>query len=67
MARGFPPELAELAGYTQHRPNLGNYEGHCPSILLRGDTPEYPQATDALRPDQRAAVRDFAEARRSEP
>ncbi len=67
VARGFPPELAELAGYTQHRPNLGNYEGHCPSILLRGDTPEYPQATDALRPDQRAAVRDFAEARRSEP
>lgn len=64
VARGFPPELAELAGYTQHRPNLGNYEGQCPSILLRGDTPEYPQATDALRPDQQAAVREFAEARR---
>jgi ectoine hydroxylase-related dioxygenase (phytanoyl-CoA dioxygenase family) len=67
VARGFSPELAELAGYTQHRPNLGNYEGQCPSILLRGDTPEYPQATDALRPDQQAAVHEFAEAQRSEP
>lgn len=64
VARGFSPELAELAGYTQHRPNLGNYEGHCPSILLRDDAPEYPRATDALRPDQKAAVREFAEARR---
>lgn len=65
IARGFPQELAELAGYTQHRPNLGNYEGHCPSVLLRGAVPEYPQATDALRPDQEAAVREFAEARRA--
>lgn len=64
VARGFSPELAELAGYTQHRPNLGNYEGQCPSILLRDDAPEYPRATDALRPDQEAAVREFAEARR---
>ncbi len=65
VARAFPPELAELAGYTQHRPNLGNYEGQCPSILLRGDTPEYPQATDALRPDQQEAVHAFAEAQRN--
>lgn len=65
VARRFPPELAELAGYFQHRPNLGNYEGQCPSILLRGDVPEYPQATDALRSDQEAAVRAFAEARRN--
>lgn len=64
VAREFSPELAELAGYTQHRPNLGNYEGQCPSILLRRDIPEYPQATDALRPDQEVAVREFAEARR---
>lgn len=64
IARGFSRELAELAGYVQHRPNLGNYEGHCPSILLRDDPPEFPQATDALRPDQQAAVGAFAEARR---
>lgn len=64
VARGFPPELAELAGYCQHRPNLGNYEGQCPSILLREENCEFPQATDALRPDQMAAVRAFAEAQR---
>ncbi|MDF1836077.1 MAG: phytanoyl-CoA dioxygenase family protein [Alteraurantiacibacter sp. bin_em_oilr2.035] len=65
VARSFPPELAELAGYAQHRPNLGNYEGQCPSILLREDVADYPQATDALRPDQLVAVHEFVEARRS--
>lgn len=64
VARHFSPELAELAGYVQHRPNLGNYEGQCPSILLRDDPPEFPQATDALRPDQQAAVHEYAEAQR---
>jgi ectoine hydroxylase-related dioxygenase (phytanoyl-CoA dioxygenase family) len=64
VARSFPPELAELAGYVQHRPNLGNYEGQCPSILLRDGTTEHPRATDALRPDQVAAVREFAMERR---
>ncbi len=34
VARGFSPELAQLAGYQLHRPNLGNYEGQCPSVLL---------------------------------
>lgn len=66
IARSFSPELAELAGYSQHRPNLGNYEGQCPSVLLGQDIPVFPQATDALRPDQQEAVRDFAEARRAE-
>ena len=31
VARDFSPELAALVGYRQHRPNLGNYEGRCPS------------------------------------
>lgn len=66
IARTFPSELAELAGYVQHRPNLGNYEGQCPSILLRDDPPDYPRATDALRPDQLIAVAEFADARRKE-
>jgi ectoine hydroxylase-related dioxygenase (phytanoyl-CoA dioxygenase family) len=56
VARGFSPELAALVGYRQHRPNLGNYEGRCPSILLRGDVPEFLGAVDELRPDQRAAL-----------
>lgn len=59
IARHFDPELAALAGYRQHRPNLGNYEGQCPSVLLRGGLPERLAATDALRPDQEAVVEEF--------
>lgn len=64
VARDFPPGLAALAGYAQHRPNLGNYEGQCPSILLQGDPPGPVGAVDALRPDQADAVADFAAAER---
>lgn len=52
VARRFPPELAALAGYAQHRPNLGNFEGQCPSILFGGYPDEPIAAIDALRPDQ---------------
>jgi ectoine hydroxylase-related dioxygenase (phytanoyl-CoA dioxygenase family) len=52
VARHFSPELAEMVGYAQHRPNLGNYEGQCPSLLLKDDLPDHLAATDALRPDQ---------------
>lgn len=62
VARQFPPELAALAGYAQHRPNLGNYEGQCPSVLLGDDVPARLGAIDALRPDQADAVREFAAA-----
>lgn len=64
IARTFPPELAALAGYAQHRPNLGNFEGQCPSILFGG----YPEgaiaAVDALRPDQQVMLADHVAARR---
>lgn len=59
IARDFPPELAALVGYAQHRPNLGNVEGQCPSLLLRGALPEHGAATDALRPDQAAALETY--------
>ena len=59
IARGFSPELAALVGYRQHRPNLGNFEGQCPSVLLRPSPPERFAATDALRPDQEALVAEF--------
>lgn len=62
IARSFPPDLAALVGYQQHRPNLGNYEGQCPSILLRGDHGGPLGAVDALRPDQIAAVDDYVAA-----
>ena len=61
VARGFAPELAALVGYTQHRPNLGNYEGQCPSLLLGDSVPEHIGAVDALRPDQQAMLASFAE------
>lgn len=56
VARHFSPELAALVGYAQHRPNLGNVEGQCPSILLQGHVPDYLPAVDALRPDQAEAA-----------
>jgi ectoine hydroxylase-related dioxygenase (phytanoyl-CoA dioxygenase family) len=59
VARDFSPELAALVGYQQHRPNLGNYEGQCPSVLLQNNIPERFAATDALRPDQEMLVADF--------
>ncbi|HKY82194.1 MAG TPA: phytanoyl-CoA dioxygenase family protein [Sphingobium sp.] len=60
VARQFPPELAALVGYRQHRPNLGNFEGQCPSVLLTGEPDRPLAAIDALRPDQEAMVAAFA-------
>lgn len=59
IARTFDPELAALVGYCQHQPNLGNYEGQCPSVLLKKDVPEFLHAIDDLRPDQVQMVEDF--------
>ncbi|HXC56482.1 MAG TPA: phytanoyl-CoA dioxygenase family protein [Rhizomicrobium sp.] len=59
VARNFSPELAALVGYQQHRPNVGNYEGQCPSVLLRGGVADYMQAVDELRPEQVAEVAGF--------
>lgn len=61
IARTFPRELAALVGYAQHRPNLGNYEGRCPSILLQDDVPNHIGAIDALRPDQEAMISAYFE------
>ena len=55
-ARDFAPELAALVGYAQHRPNLGNFEGQCPSVLFEGYPAEPLAAIDALRPDQTAML-----------
>jgi ectoine hydroxylase-related dioxygenase (phytanoyl-CoA dioxygenase family) len=63
VARTFSPALAALAGYAQHRPNLGNYEGQCPSILLREHVPEHIGAIDALRPDQAASIQTYMDGR----
>ena len=49
VARNFSPEIARLIGYQLHRPNLGNYEGQCPSILLNDVVPDHLGFVDALR------------------
>lgn len=58
VARGFDPDLAALVGYAQHRPNLGNVEGRCPSELLWPPGTQ-PPAADALLPEQTAALGDY--------
>ncbi|HWA89823.1 MAG TPA: phytanoyl-CoA dioxygenase family protein [Rhizomicrobium sp.] len=63
VARHFPPELAALVGYRQHRPNLGNYEGQCPSVLLRDGVADYLGAVDELRPDQAAQIKEYMASR----
>jgi hypothetical protein len=60
IARTFDPALAALVGYRQHRPNLGNFEGCCPSVLLGANLPRHLGAVDALRPDQARAVDEHA-------
>lgn len=66
VARTFAPELAALVGYRQHRPNLGNFEGQCPSVLLEGIPPGHLPATDALQPDQAMLLADYVARQRSQ-
>jgi ectoine hydroxylase-related dioxygenase (phytanoyl-CoA dioxygenase family) len=66
VARHFSPELAALVGYAQHRPNLGNVEGQCPSILLGDHVPEHLPAVDALRPDQAEVAAMFVRSQMGE-
>lgn len=56
VAREFSKELAELAGYRAHRPNLGTHEGRCPSYLLADGTQAALGAIDALRPEQEELI-----------
>lgn len=67
VARTFPAELSALVGYRQHRPNLGNFEGRCPSILFDDDVPLRIGAIDALRPDQAEMVDAYVHDQRRQP
>lgn len=64
IARTFDRDLAGLVGYRLHRPNLGNFEGRCPSVVLDDPSPGPLAAADALRPEQRAAVDAYAGAQK---
>lgn len=48
VAKNFSPEIQKLIGYQIHMPNLGGYENHCPSVLLKGERPEILPAVDAF-------------------
>lgn len=64
IAKTFAPPVAALAGYAQHRPNLGNFEGQCPSVLF-GGYPDGPlSAIDALKPEQTEMLAAHVEAQR---
>lgn len=64
VARAFDSELAALVGYAQHRPNLGNVEGRCPSELLAGPLPDHVAAVDALLPEQETGLSAFVAGQR---
>ncbi len=66
VARDFSPSLAALAGYRQHRPNLGNVDGQCPSRLLAGDAPDHASAIDALTPEQERVVAEHVARERAQ-
>ena len=59
IARGFPPALRDLVGYRRHRPNLGSYDGQCPSVLFDDDRPDLLPAIDALAPGQQQRLEAF--------
>jgi ectoine hydroxylase-related dioxygenase (phytanoyl-CoA dioxygenase family) len=56
FVRTLPTELAAMLGYRWHRPNLGTYDGQCPSVLLDGDVPEHLATVDALSVEHQALV-----------
>ncbi len=62
FAKQLPERLADLAGYRVHRPNLGTFEGRCPSALL---TPESSRqgAVDALRDEQEVLIQAWRDGR----
>lgn len=61
LASSFEPELATLVGYRQHLPSIGNFEGQCPSVLLR-DGEAWTPFVDALLPEQVAMAEEYRRA-----
>ena len=60
IVRTMDPELAAMLGYRWHRPNLGTYDGQCPSILLQQEVPDHLATVDALSADHERLVARFA-------
>ncbi len=64
VARHFPTAVRNLIGYTLNRPNLGSYDGNCPSLLLDDGASEYLPTRDAFLPSQLGALYQHAALRR---
>jgi len=69
IAASTPVPLNTLYNFTGYGPgtdypNLGNFEGQCPSVLFGGYPDEPLAAIDALRPDQQALLADHVAAQR---
>jgi hypothetical protein len=60
FVRTLHPELQAMLGYCWHRPNLGTYDGQCPSILLTDSVPDALATIDALSPLHEPLVAAFA-------
>ena len=67
FVRAQSEELQALLGYRWHRPNLGTYDGQCPSILLAGEVPDHLATIDALSDEHQALVADFAASQAAPP
>jgi hypothetical protein len=50
-----------MLGYRWHRPNLGTFDGQCPSILLTDEVPDALATVDALSPMHEPLVAAYAE------
>jgi ectoine hydroxylase-related dioxygenase (phytanoyl-CoA dioxygenase family) len=61
FVRTLPAELQAMLGYRWHRPNLGTYDGQCPSILLADDVPDALATVDSLAPAHEPLVAAYAE------
>jgi ectoine hydroxylase-related dioxygenase (phytanoyl-CoA dioxygenase family) len=56
FARTLDPELAAMIGYRWQRPNLGTFDGQCPSVLLGDDVSDYLPTVDSFTPAQKVFV-----------
>jgi hypothetical protein len=61
FVRTLPAELQAMLGYRWHRPNLGTYDGQCPSILLADEVPDALATVDALSPVHEPLVAAYAQ------
>ena len=61
IARGFSAELAALVGYRQRFAGLNNFEGRCPSVLLREAEQPFYAFSDDLSAEQIARVKGYYE------